>query len=182
MTTVTPIDSARLREAMRRYPTGVAILTATDGVVPVGMTIASFVSASLDPPLVSMYIAPTASAWPVLAETDRFAIHLLDERAVGLANRFARSGIDRFAPPTRWFTDEDGVPALHDAGTRLRCLVHDRVAVGDHVLLVGLLVDVDDAVAPAGARPAQCPPLRPAVGPLLRYDGAFAGVSGGPPR
>lgn len=130
------------RQAFRRHAAGVVVITADAGQGPVGFTATSLASVSLDPPLISFAIAARASAWPTIAAADSAVVHLLHSDAHGLAQRFATSGIDRFAAPTAWSRLATGEPVLHDVGGHLVTRIEHRVAVGDHHLVVARVVDV----------------------------------------
>lgn len=136
------LDAGAFRGALRHHAGGVAIITAAAPDGPAGITVTSLTAASLHPPLVSFYVSRDSRSWPALAAADRFAVHLLDGSHRDLATRFARRGIDRFAPPTRWHPGPGGVPLLDDAAVRLVCARRDIVPVGDHYLVVGEVLDV----------------------------------------
>ena len=152
----------QLRQALRQHPAGVAVVTAGQWRRPVGLTVTTFTSVSLSPALVSLLVARSASVWPTFEQSVRIGVHLLPAHARQLATTFAQSGVDRFAPPTRWEPDVHGVPVLHDAGVRLSCVIHQLIPVGDHVLLVARVRSI---YRPEGAHE-----------PLVWHDGGFAGV------
>ncbi|MFD5824782.1 flavin reductase family protein [Lentzea sp. NPDC060358] len=151
----------QLRDALRHHAQAVTIVTATGPGGPVGTTVSSFTSVSFEPPLVVVWIGQNASVWPVLRTAPLFAVHLLDAAQSGLADLFATKGADRFGAGTRWQQDDDGVPRLLDAPVRLRCRTSRRIAVGDHVALVGEPLDVTHADIPA---------------PLVRHRGRYTSV------
>ncbi|WP_219420091.1 flavin reductase family protein [Pseudonocardia nigra] len=94
--------AADLRTAFRSHPTGVAVITATDGRgVPAGLTASSVASVSLEPPAIVFSIAP-GSAAPAVLGAASFLVHLLDSGNAALARRFATPGADRFGPATLW--------------------------------------------------------------------------------
>ncbi|MEJ2858974.1 MULTISPECIES: flavin reductase family protein [unclassified Saccharothrix] len=151
-----------LRTALRDFPQAVGIVTATGPDGPVGVTVSSFTSASLHPPMVVVWIAEGASAWPVLRTSPLFAVHLLHAGQTELSDLFARTGSDRFGPATRWESDVDGVPHLLDAPLRLRCRTARRIAVGDHVALVGEPVEIQHSTGNP---------------PLVRFQGRYTSVA-----
>ncbi|SDF94751.1 NADH-FMN oxidoreductase RutF, flavin reductase (DIM6/NTAB) family [Lentzea fradiae] len=152
----------QLRDALRHHAQAVTIVTATGQDGPVGTTVSSFTSVSFEPPLVVVWIGEGASVWPVLRTAPLFAVHLLDAAQTGLADLFATKGADRFGPGTRWRQDDDGVPHLLDAPVRLRCRTARRIAVGDHVALVGEPLDIAHAEIAA---------------PLVRHQGRYTSVA-----
>ncbi|MEU0881884.1 flavin reductase family protein [Lentzea sp. NPDC005914] len=152
----------QLRNALRHHAQAVTIVTAhgTDG--PVGTTVSSFTSASFEPPLVVVWIGEGASVWPVLRTAPLFAVHLLDAAQTGLADLFATKNVDRFGAETRWRPDDDGVPWLLDASVRLRCRTARRIAVGDHIALVGEPLDIT---------------YSDIATPLVRHQGRYTSVA-----
>jgi flavin reductase (DIM6/NTAB) family NADH-FMN oxidoreductase RutF len=143
-----------LRRTLRRQASTVTVVTVPG---PAGFTATSFTSASLEPALVSFYLASTASTAPAVRTADVFAVHLLAAEQTDLARGFARSGVDRFAGVS-WTPGEGGVPLLAgvDAWLTARTVqVHD---VGDHFLVVGRILT---AGGPAAAAP------------LVHHNGAF---------
>jgi flavin reductase (DIM6/NTAB) family NADH-FMN oxidoreductase RutF len=146
-----------LRAAFRRHAAGVAVITA-QGARPVGFTATSLTSVAADPPLISFGVGTSSSSWPVLAEAEHIGVHILGEHQQELAATFARSGADRFAPPTNWRTGPEGVPVLDEVLAWLVCRVVARVPAGDHRLVIAEAVVGD----PSGAGR-----------PLLYHQGRF---------
>lgn len=136
------IDSGRFRRALAQHAAGVVVVTARAEGVPVGLTATSFSSVSLEPPLVSFYVDRSSTTWPWLRLADHFAVNVLAGDQAGLATRFARRGIDRFAE-TSWRPGPYGAPLLEGVSAHLICLPHTTVDIGDHILVVGLVTTVD---------------------------------------
>jgi flavin reductase (DIM6/NTAB) family NADH-FMN oxidoreductase RutF len=141
------VDAGVFRQALSRHPAGVAIVTLRG---PAGLTVTSFSSASLDPPLVSFYIGHGSSNWPAVRAAEHFAVNLMDHGQETVAARFARKGADRFGPETRWSPGPGDLPLLAGATTHLICATHARLAVGDHELVVGR---VEHAIIGSGEPP-----------------------------
>ena len=132
-----------LRSVFRRVPSPVAIVTAVARGEMRGMTIGSLTSVSLDPPLVSFNVERTAQMFTVLAEAPGFAIHLPRIHQAELCRRFAepdRSGPEQFASVPYGF-DMDGNPLLGGVLAVLRCRTYARFPAGDHVIIVGEVVE-----------------------------------------
>lgn len=136
------IEPDLLRAVLRRHASGVVVITAA-GVHPTGFTATSFTSVSLDPPLVSFCLDRAASSWPVVAEADHVAVHVLAEDQEQLARTFATSGVNRFAAPTRWQAGPYGVPILDDVQAVLVCRIVDRLAAGDHVIVLAEPIEAE---------------------------------------
>lgn len=132
----TGITPELFRRVFRHYAAGVVVVTAEAGSGPAGFTATSLASVSLNPPLVSFALSTAASSWPTIAETDSIVINFLDAEQQFVAKRFATSGIDRFAAPTRWSRLATGEPVLDDAVGHLRGQIEHRFPVGDHHLVV----------------------------------------------
>ncbi|MFH8371794.1 flavin reductase family protein [Streptomyces sp. NPDC018031] len=146
-----------LRAVFRRHAAGVAVVTAA-GTRPVGFTATSLASVSMEPPLLSFGVGTGSSSWPVLSEARHIGVHLLGEDQRELAETFARSGADRFAPPTRWRTGPYGVPVLDGVPAWLVCAVVARIPAGDHRVVIAR----PEAGDPSGAGR-----------PLLYHQGRF---------
>ena len=129
------VASDHLRHLLRRQAATVAVITAADGERPVGFTATSFTSVSLDPPLVSFSLYRGSSSWPSVAATRHVAVHLLAADQADVARTFAASGIDRFAT-SAWRCGPYGLPVLDGALAWLVCRVVERIAAGDHTIVL----------------------------------------------
>ena len=138
-----------LRSVFRQHAAGVAVITA-HGDGPVGFTATSLNSVAAEPPLISFGVDVSSSSWPVIAEAGHVGVHILGEHQQELAATFARSGADRFAPPTAWRTGPEGVPVLDGVLAWLVCRVVARIPAGDHRIVVAQAVVGDPA---GGGRP-----------------------------
>jgi flavin reductase (DIM6/NTAB) family NADH-FMN oxidoreductase RutF len=134
-------DGARqLRDALGRFTTGVAVVATRDGCgTPVGLTVNSFVSVSLDPPLVAWCLQLGSGLLRVFCEAPGYAISVLSRDQAPLARRFAQRGQDRFGGVS-WRPDCTGAPLLDGAIAHFSCMAHARRKFGDHLLLVGQVV------------------------------------------
>ncbi|MEU4290804.1 flavin reductase family protein [Kribbella sp. NPDC026596] len=159
------VDADVFRSVFRRHAAGVVVITADAGHGPVGFTATSLVSVSLLPPLVSFAIATSASSWPTVSIANSLVINFLSADQQAIAGRFATSGIDRFAQPTRWSRLNTGEPALDEAPSYLRAQVEHRFAVGDHYLVVARLATHTE---------------RREHDPLLYHDGRYVTATSDP--
>ncbi len=136
--------SSELRRAFGHYATGVTIITTRGpGGQPVGMTANSFSSLSLDPPLVLWSIARTSTNFDCFREAEHFAVHVLHCGQESLARQFATKDIDRFAGVTTT-RGETGSPILPDFNACFDCVTHARYEGGDHIIIVGRVVKVEE--------------------------------------
>ncbi|MET8511382.1 flavin reductase family protein [Streptomyces sp. NPDC005077] len=140
-TAATGIAPDRFKQAFRRYPAGVVVVTADAGHGPVGFTATSLASLSLDPPLVSFGIGTTTSSWPHIERADTAVVNFLGAEQRALATTFATSGIDRFAAPTGWRRLPQGEPVLDGVAGWLRLEIEQTVPAGDHRIVTARVVD-----------------------------------------
>ena len=133
-----PIDPRELRNALGRFATGVAVVTAraADG-RPVGLTVNSVAAVSLEPPLVAWSLAARSGSLPVFLAAPYFALNVLAEDQEDLSRRFVGTpAADRFAG-IAWAPGLGGVPLLEGCLARLECRTVRRIEAGDHWLLLG---------------------------------------------
>ncbi|MGW6905709.1 flavin reductase family protein [Streptomyces sp. NPDC054940] len=129
------------KEVMARFPTGVAIATVCDERgLPHGLTVSSFCSVSLDPPLVLLCVAKSARSFPAFARAAEFAVSVLREHHTDLAKRFATSDEEKFRRGGLVRTPRGGL-VVDDALAVVECLVDQLHDAGDHVIVVGKVVD-----------------------------------------
>jgi flavin reductase (DIM6/NTAB) family NADH-FMN oxidoreductase RutF len=143
------VDPDRFRAALAHHAAGVVVVTVGDG--PYGVTVNSFTSVSLHPPLVSFYLNMGSSCVAPLRRSGWFGVNVLDAGQRELGARFARRGVDRFGPPTRWWSGPAGVPLLAGAVVHLVCRRYRMIPLGDHELVVGMVTDVRAYPAPGSA-------------------------------
>ena len=144
-------DIAGFRRALGAFVTGVTVVTTIqpDG-SPRGFTANAFTSVSLDPPLILVCIAKTASSHAVFSATQRFAVSVLAENQADVSGVFASKAQDKFAQ-VPWGTRKTGAPVIHDAAASFDCRTHDVVDAGDHIILIGRVVDfVQTNASPLG--------------------------------
>ena len=135
-----PVSSEEFRRACGRFATGVTIVSVLDARGrPHGLTVSSFSSVSLDPPLVLICLGHAVSAMEHFRAAKYFGINILAEGQRDLSDRFARKGQDRF-DGVEWQPGETGVPLLPDVLAALECAVHQRFTAGDHDIFVGEMV------------------------------------------
>lgn len=136
-TDLDPLSPDHLRLALRAVPTSVAIITTTgDSGEPIGVSVGSFTSISLDPPLVGFFIARTSSTWPKIAATGGFCASILGSHQEDLCRLFATPGADRFGTAS-WAPNIAGRPVMDGAVAWFECDVDQVVPTGDHDLVLG---------------------------------------------
>ena len=133
-----------LRLLMRRFPTGVAVVTVDAEGQRLGLTVSSLVSVSLDPPLVGVSISRQAAMHELLRDAGGFAASLLAGGQDWLAQHFAR-GVPPIAMWHRVATKEGaaGAPLLVGALGWFECRLWAEYPAGDHTLFVGEVLSVE---------------------------------------
>lgn len=129
------IDPHQFREVCGQYATGVAVITASAADRQVGVTVNSFSSVSLDPPLVQFSLDRKASVFPVFTECDHFAVNVLSRGQQALSNMFAVRS-DAFEE-VAFSEGVGGCPVFADCVANLEC---EKFAVydgGDHIIILG---------------------------------------------
>jgi flavin reductase (DIM6/NTAB) family NADH-FMN oxidoreductase RutF len=125
------------RDALGHYPTGITIVTAlADNGEKIGLTVNSFSSISLHPPLILFAVALRANSAPVFQRGVRFAVNILNAAQEDVARHFARFHPDKFATIAHW-SGQGGVPIVEGCGAWLEACVQDVHPSGDHLLIVG---------------------------------------------
>lgn len=128
---VDPLVADDFRHVLGHVPTGVCVVAATTPDGPVGLTVGSFVSASLDPPLVGLLVAHTSTTWPTVEAQENLCVNVLGEDQEDVCRRFAVSGGDKFAG-LAWRPAPSGAPLVERALAWLDCTVEARHEAGDH--------------------------------------------------
>lgn len=154
------LENARdYRNALGHFGTGVTVITTSTSEGPIGMTVNSFASVSLNPALVLWSLSKTSGRFEAFQNAGHYSIHVMREDQGKLALEFAKNA-DAF-DTCDWRYDGNSVPLLNDALTRFDCTqqaVHDA---GDHIIIVG---QVRCVVANEGA-------------PLIFAKGGFGGFN-----
>ena len=137
----TALDASSFRRAMGRIPTSVAVVTGRGSEGPVGMTIGSLSTVSLDPPLVSFFATRTSRSFSALRDLDRICINVLDEDHADVCFAFASSSGPKFEVGD-WDMSGAGAPVLKTAAVSMECGVDSVYEAGDHYGLMARLTDL----------------------------------------
>lgn len=130
---IAAFDPLILRRAFAAFPSGVAAVAALADDRPAGMCVSSFVSVSLDPPLVSICIAKTSSTWPLLESQQRLGVNVLSSAQGDLARALSRKDGNRFFG-IAWEATERGAIFIEESVLRLECSLAEQVDAGDHII------------------------------------------------
>ncbi|NUR26434.1 MAG: flavin reductase family protein [Catenulispora sp.] len=129
------VEQQDFRRVLGHFTTGVAVVAACAGGQPYGFAVNSFVSVSLDPPLVAFCVAHTSTTWPLMRDAEGFAISLLGAEQEHVCRVFATKGADRFAGLS-WSASPGGHPIMDDAIGWLDCVPEAVHRAGDHDLVL----------------------------------------------
>lgn len=157
-----PVTGDQFRRACGHFATGVTIASVLDfNGTPHGLTVNSFSSVSLDPPLILICLGHEVTNIEDFRAAEYFGISMLSKAQREISERFARKGHDRFNG-TPWHSGKTGVPLLDNALAEVECAVHHRFTAGDHDILVGEMVA-------AGVADGE---------PLIYYAGRYRELAG----
>ncbi len=130
------------RDALGRYPTGVALVTLMAEGRALAMTVNSFASVSLDPPLILWSVDRKSGRYELFRDAPHFAVNVLAADQEGLSNACARDD-DLDASGARWSAGEHAAPLVDGCVARFECTretVHDG---GDHDIIIGRVTGFD---------------------------------------
>lgn len=139
------VSADELREAMRRFAAGIAVLTLVHDDRSLGVTVGSLASLALEPALVGVSIGHHSPLHTPLHEARRFALSLLAGDQADVAQHFARGGIP---PVALWVGVQvregtEAEPLIADALAWLHCDVAAEHTAGDHTIVVGAARSVE---------------------------------------
>jgi 3-hydroxy-9,10-secoandrosta-1,3,5(10)-triene-9,17-dione monooxygenase reductase component len=154
------LDARSFRDALGRFATGVALVTAAPNGEPAGLIVNSLTSVSLEPPLVSFCPSRSSLTWSRMRRAGRFGVNVLGRQHERFAIRATPSGADRFAG-LAWQPGRGGVPLLTDALVSLECEIVAEYPAGDHWIAVGQVDNLQ--ISPIGD-------------PLVFFAGAFGAL------
>jgi flavin reductase (DIM6/NTAB) family NADH-FMN oxidoreductase RutF len=133
-------DARTLRDALGCFATGVTVVTCLGAAgEPAGLTVNSFTSVSLDPPLLLVCLAKRAASAAALIQASHFAVNVLQTGQQPASIRFSTRDEDRFGA-TPWKCGEAGAPILTESLGVFECESHAVHDGGDHHILIGQVV------------------------------------------
>jgi flavin reductase (DIM6/NTAB) family NADH-FMN oxidoreductase RutF len=161
-------DAKQFRTVLGHFPTGVTIVSGLDGAQPVGFTIGSFTSVSLDPPLVGFLPMTDSATWEAMAASGSFCVNVLSREQADLCWKFAKTGneAERF-DEVRWHGGPTGSPIIDRAVAWIDCNVEQVYEMGDHYFVLGRVVALEADADHDGEGPF----------PLLFFKGTLGGFA-----
>ena len=137
------MSGKKFRRVMGHFPTGVTIVTGLADSAPAGLTIGSFTSVSLEPPLVGFFPHVQSRTWGAMAEYGKFSVNVLGAGQDATCAHFAVMGrVNRF-DGIPWHPGVGGLPVLDEAIAWMDCDVWAVHEVGDHLFVVGEVVAME---------------------------------------
>jgi len=134
----------RFRQAMGNYPTGVTVVTAFDeNQKPMGLTVNSFASVSLEPLLILWSIDKRVTSFDSFLKVDKFTVNILAADQEKLCTLFSSKVDDRFGK-CDWKESELNLPVLSNTLATLQCKVFQQVEAGDHIIMIGEVLDIQN--------------------------------------
>lgn len=159
---VSSFDSSRFRQVLGHFPTGVTVVTgALDG-VPHGLTIGSFSSVSLDPPLVGFFAMHGSPSWQAIQRAGAFCVNVLGHDQGDVCWRFATTNDEGKYDGIGWRPAASGSPILDGVIAWIDCTIEHVYEMGDHQFVLGRVGDLDSWDGPEPA-------------PLLFFRGKLGG-------
>lgn len=145
MSLVKKKNAEALKAVMRQLPFPVTVVTTSVGKEKRGITIGSFTSLSMDPPLVSFNLDAGAQMHDLVEKITHFSVHFPNPKHADICDHFATpdlsgeeqfEGIDHTRSPY-------GTPVLNEAGAVIHCRLYNRFEAGDHTIVIGEVTEVD---------------------------------------
>ncbi|MFF5147615.1 flavin reductase family protein [Streptomyces sp. NPDC013157] len=155
------LEAARFRDVLSAVPTSVVVVTALDRGEPVGLAVGTFLSVSMNPPLVGFLPAATSSSFPRIRQAGAFCANVLTVNQQHVSQAFATSGADKFAGLSWRPAPVTGSPVLEGVAAWIDCRITTLHEAGDHFIVIGEVADLDAA-----------PEETPLVFHRRRYTGA----------
>ena len=141
-----PIDAARFKQAMAQFASGVTVVTTELEGELYGMTVASFASLSLEPPLVLVCAGRNMQTHNAIAAARRFGVSILGQDQKDLSGQFASKSEDKFAG-VDYRLGRLGMPLLNGSICTIECSLVDQLNGGDHSIFVGMVEEAETADA-----------------------------------
>jgi len=134
---MTTFDQQDFKNALSTFATGIAVITTTyNNSEPVGITVNSFTSVSLEPPLVLWCLDNDADSYDIFVNCSNFAVHILHQDQELISQIFSTKNSSKFTH-LDWETGKFGSPILKDCASCIQCETETSYAGGDHIILLG---------------------------------------------
>ena len=134
------INANDFKDAMRRFATGVTVVTSLKDGEPRGVTVSAFASVSLEPPSVLICINREARSYLFISTSKIFCVNILEAKQQHLAERFSGKLRDNQFAGVDYFIDQTGAPVLNGSLAHLDCQVTGEHHVGSHSIFIGTVL------------------------------------------
>lgn len=138
-------DSIHFRHVLGHMPTGVVVVTGMSAQgEPAGVTIGSFASVSLEPPLVGFFQGTKSRTWPLISQGGNFCVNVLAQSQEEICWRFAKDatdGANRFSE-IEFTLSPNGSPVLPGVLAWIDCAIESVTPAGDHIFVLGRVSDL----------------------------------------
>ncbi len=152
-----------IRSTLGRFATGVTIISAHHEGFDYGLTVNSFSSVSLTPPMILWSLQNSSANYQAMSSCGHFAVNILSSSQRDLSLSFSRPVDDRF-DGVKFYRHEKNTPVLEGNLATLLCRIADTIVHGDHTIIIGEImysdINPDDKTEP-----------------LIFYSGSFAGLA-----
>lgn len=126
-----------LKEILRRYPTGVTVVTSLLEGEPWGGTMNSFTSVSLNPPLVAIFVMENSRTTAAIQKTGKFIVNIMKHDQADHSIQFANDGVDNKFQGVSHRKSDDGIPILDNSLGYIECDLYQSQKIADHIMFVG---------------------------------------------
>lgn len=126
-----------LKEILRRYPTGVTVVTSLLEGKPWGGTMNSFTSVSLNPPLVAIFVMENSRTTTAIQNTGKFVVNIMKHDQEGHSMQFANDGVEDKFDGVSHRKSTDGIPILDNCLGYIECDLYSSEKIADHIMFVG---------------------------------------------
>ncbi|MDZ4721065.1 MAG: flavin reductase family protein [Roseiflexaceae bacterium] len=136
-----PIDDARFRQVLGRFASGVTVVTTEFEGQFYGMTVSSFSSLSLDPPLILFCVDNQLTTHAALLGAGKFVVNVLEQSQEHLSRRFAKRDIEKFQG-VAYQSGALDLPVLDGALAVIECRLYSTAPGGDHTIFIGEVLEM----------------------------------------
>jgi len=157
------IDRRAFRDALGTFATGITVVSSIDeGGHPFGLTVNSFNSVSLSPPLVLCSLTRDSNTLEVIRASEKFAVNVLNADQQSISDRFAKNGDDKWVGLEYKHAASNGCPYILNTLATFVCKVAHIYDGGDHEIVVGEVVEMSSAKTGS---------------PLIYFRGSYRGLN-----
>lgn len=136
------LDTTYFRQALSQFPTGVSVITTDRQGLSAAMTVSSFNSVSMDPPLILWSIKVESPSFHLFKEAGHFCVNILSAEQHQLAYHFSKPQADKF-DGIDYSNHRLGCPVLNNCSAHLICRTWNQYEGGDHLIIVGEVIEAN---------------------------------------